>query len=414
MRFYPVPAAAPAPVEICTDGIDNDKDGKIDCADSDCLGISGCGAEGLSTTCSDGFDDDGDGFIDCADAECNGRQGPGGGTCQYPESNCQDNYDNDGDGLIDCNDPNCSGQPGCQVIPENCTNGIDDDGDGMIDCGDPDCLGQQGPGGCVCQATETTCNDGCDNDRDGLIDCRDPHCVGRTGPGGITCEATETRCTDGGDNDGDGLTDCADSDCASNPACQTAVCDSTTLYWDYAGPVTCATGFQCGLDGSVTPPVANCLPNSRFSSGVNYGPCGTGSACPFGSYCVSGACYPLCDPATNPACPTGDCLYVLTVGGTQTEWELCKKTDPCDPVNNTGCTSGRTCYLVDNPHCLTTSTANIAVGQPCQYIDDCVAGALCAGTCYDLCHPPFGVRSDCTSTTAICTNYGNALYGACM
>ncbi len=52
--------------EICDDGIDNDFDGFIDCADADCTGISPCGAE----VCDDGIDNDGDGDTDCDDADC--------------------------------------------------------------------------------------------------------------------------------------------------------------------------------------------------------------------------------------------------------------------------------------------------------------------------------------------------------
>ena len=49
---------------LCGDGIDNDSDGKIDCADSDCAAY--CVAE----ACQDGVDNDSDGKIDCADTNC--------------------------------------------------------------------------------------------------------------------------------------------------------------------------------------------------------------------------------------------------------------------------------------------------------------------------------------------------------
>ena len=75
VRYTPVPSGGdvPAPAEtetICEDGIDNDGDGAIDCADPDCLGISFCGPEGKFDTCSDGYDNDGDNDIDCADSGC--------------------------------------------------------------------------------------------------------------------------------------------------------------------------------------------------------------------------------------------------------------------------------------------------------------------------------------------------------
>jgi hypothetical protein len=65
---------SPADPEICYDGIDNDGDGKTDCADQDCDGVSGC-EYGTELSCVDGIDNDGDGKMDCADKkDC--RQDP--------------------------------------------------------------------------------------------------------------------------------------------------------------------------------------------------------------------------------------------------------------------------------------------------------------------------------------------------
>jgi hypothetical protein len=49
---------------LCSDTIDNDNDGFIDCADS------GCAAFCVAEACQDGVDNDGDGQIDCADTNC--------------------------------------------------------------------------------------------------------------------------------------------------------------------------------------------------------------------------------------------------------------------------------------------------------------------------------------------------------
>ena len=63
-----------ADVEDCRDGVDNDNDGLVDCADSDCAGEASADANGnagfcevVEQSCDDDFDNDGDGDADCAD-----------------------------------------------------------------------------------------------------------------------------------------------------------------------------------------------------------------------------------------------------------------------------------------------------------------------------------------------------------
>lgn len=183
-----------SPEKTCTDGGDNDCDGKIDCADTDCdgkacstgsipsgvckAGTCQCGTSGED--CANGMDDDCDGLVDCADADdcaagvaCQGagktcttdatcavcHADPGFAT-ETKEVSCKDGGDNDCDGLIDCADPDCDAAP-CSIptVPagtckfevcacssagqEDCTNGIDDDCNGKVDCNDTACLGAQ-------------------------------------------------------------------------------------------------------------------------------------------------------------------------------------------------------------------------------------------------------------------------------
>lgn len=90
----------PQPLEVCGDGIDNDEDGFIDDADSDCVGTSTVEA------CANGRDDDGDGAVDCADADC-----VLDALCLSEE--CDDGRDNDADDLVDCDDPDCSDAATC-------------------------------------------------------------------------------------------------------------------------------------------------------------------------------------------------------------------------------------------------------------------------------------------------------------
>lgn len=103
-------AGLPAP-ELCADRVDNDADGAIDCADTDCRLDPSCIAGVSETICDDGRDDDGDGQTDCDDLDCFGR----------PEctENCNDGIDNDRDGYFDCFDSVCVSDPRCNFSATN-------------------------------------------------------------------------------------------------------------------------------------------------------------------------------------------------------------------------------------------------------------------------------------------------------
>ena len=57
-------------VEICGNGIDDNGDGKTDCADPTCFSAPFC--KTVFEICDNGIDDNADGFTDCADPECAG------------------------------------------------------------------------------------------------------------------------------------------------------------------------------------------------------------------------------------------------------------------------------------------------------------------------------------------------------
>jgi len=177
----------------CSDGVDDDSDGLIDCADEDCARDAAC----AELVCNDGVDNDSDGLTDCEDEDCLGNP-------WCPELDCGDGIDNDGDGHADCTDADCLADPAC-LGEDDCTNGIDDDSDGLVDCADDDCTGKHG-------CYEEDCTDGRDDDADGFVDCLDGDCFGRTG-------CIEDICDDGIDNDGDGGIDCLDVDCWPSRAC---------------------------------------------------------------------------------------------------------------------------------------------------------------------------------------------------
>lgn len=52
----------------CSDGVDNDTDGLVDCSDPECSGSSSCTA--VAEICTNMIDDDADGKVDCLDPDC--------------------------------------------------------------------------------------------------------------------------------------------------------------------------------------------------------------------------------------------------------------------------------------------------------------------------------------------------------
>ena len=233
------------------DGIDNDMDGKPDCADSDC-NLKRCGpacecraglkAEG---NCINGLDDDGDSKIDCADEDCGGAgcAADGGIGCNCGglakrETACRDSVDNDVDTAIDCADSDCVGQL-CQASPSTFRCNAAQ----ACDCNDA---------GVVAEMGTELCRDRIDNDCDGLLDCAEASCnfLPCADDGGFGCRClfggrAEIDCADRNDNDEDGTTDCGDAlpdgggDCPIASAC-------TYLNGNGAvAPGTCAADRTC-------------------------------------------------------------------------------------------------------------------------------------------------------------------------
>ncbi len=292
----------------CNNGVDDDSDTRVDCADADCTGQTGPNGMICRTpelTCNDysslnvAIDNEIDGFANCADSDCNGQNGnrfvdmtTPQKYCEYSrERTCNDGFDNDADGLTDEADPDCQ-----ETI---CNDNTDNDGDGKIDCADSNCVGRVGiaqgvgcttAGGCLCQATETwavgstVCADRFDNDRDtkidcedvagcgsicsscqgmvdtdadGLIGCADPDCTGIDGSSATGIQACEpggeTRCHDNFDNDGNGLVDCADANCRST-------CDAAArVALDVASSLLTTAINSCQPQGTETLPVQDSL-----------------------------------------------------------------------------------------------------------------------------------------------------------
>ena len=97
--------------------------------EEECDGGASCSAAclyvGAGSACSDGEDNDGDGRVDAADAGCVDGADPDERDAALP---CDDGIDNDGDGGVDVGgDPGCLTEQSANEAPE-CSDGIDNDG----------------------------------------------------------------------------------------------------------------------------------------------------------------------------------------------------------------------------------------------------------------------------------------------
>ena len=345
----------------CSDLIDNDFDGLIDCEDPDCDAQS-CEDGDLCTTgesCSAGSCL-GAVAIDCNDSESctDDTCDPSTGFCvnQGNDANlctdsnqcttdiclitgtCQSTNVSNGTSCDDgqactssdiCTDGVCAGTPGI----ENCANGIDDDCDGLIDGLDPDCGGE-------------ICDDGVDNDGDLLVDCLDTlDC-----PTGTTCQDDGNPCTDN--------------------TCLATLCNATNNDSN-----TCSDGNDCTDDA--------CSAGSCLSTNDDSNICSDGDACT-NDLCSAGICNStaiICDDGnecTTGACFLGSCQFTPLTNGT-----------PCTADTNV-CTDDY-CQLGNCTHPNNTSPCDD--GMTCTSGDVC-SGGVCSGTPgVEICDN--GIDDDC-------------------
>ncbi|MFN7146152.1 MAG: hypothetical protein ACK4YP_20440, partial [Myxococcota bacterium] len=272
----------------CDDGGDEDLDGLLDCADTDCAADPACGAE----RCDDGTDDDLDGAVDCADTDClsdaacmatcvdavlgsavgdavatgttAGEDDDFGGSCAggsagdvaylwtAPATGTY-TFDTAGsafDTVLIAREPDCSGT---ELSCHDSVDGTDTSSAITLSLaiGQSVTLVVDGVDGAsgryvlnVGASAETVCDDEVDEDADGYLDCDDLDCLGHS-----ACRPPETVCSDGVDEDGDAAADCLDDDCAADPLCDASAAD---VHLGSARPAT-ATGTTVGGGDDATP-----------------------------------------------------------------------------------------------------------------------------------------------------------------
>ena len=201
-------------LELCTDGIDNDQNGKTDCQEDYCKNFIACENvyENTEALCKDGIDNDNNGKTDCVEDSCKGFV-----FCtpvyENTEELCKDGIDNDYNQIIDCQEESCMGFEYCQTSVAN----------------EP-------------ETTETLCSDGFDNDRNGYRDCREESCKQFS-----VCK----------DENGNYMRDSEEpgfesaKECIKHSECSSGFCDSfigkcSTKCTNHS---QCLSGFICRPDG---------------------------------------------------------------------------------------------------------------------------------------------------------------------
>ncbi len=193
------------------------------------------------TSCTNGIDDDGDGAVDCADSDCAGQASctcvasgalPCGGSVSGSSTNAPSNVDS-----YSCTNWNNTGPEVVYTVTSPLSGTVTVDMTGLT--ADLDLFVTTGSGN-SCQST--ACVDGSGTEgtaseqvswnatagttyfvvADGYQNASGSFTLSATCPAGVP--TTETACADGLDDDGDGAVDCADPDCAGNAACQGGSC----------------------------------------------------------------------------------------------------------------------------------------------------------------------------------------------
>ena len=282
----------------CSDGLDNDEDGRVDGDDPGCVDADDEDERNEPgdpvAACNNGADDDGDNLVDFPfDPGCLTRGDDDEADDGEPTA-CANGLDDDEDGFVDFPlDPGCQGRGDDQEedgLPRpQCFNRIDDDQDNAIDYPlDPGCYGA-GDQTEADVGEPPVCFNQIDDDRDGIADF--PFDRGCESAGDNTEEDLEEApvCSNGEDDDGDGITDfpldpgcryAADPDeesprfppeCANDrdddmdgrpdfpddPGCRFAADRSEVN--DGAIPPRCADGVDNDFDGSIDLQDIGCL-----------------------------------------------------------------------------------------------------------------------------------------------------------
>jgi len=300
---------------VCGDDLCEQGKGEscVNCSE-DCDAATGW-PEDHPEACSNEMDEDCDGAVDCADEDCQQRAEQEG----WREWDCWNGRDDDCDGLVDCGDPECIGQN--LDCPADCGDQICDRGAGEgcatcpDDCGDCD---TESPLGGTCDEAADCAIPDASGTCDSPEACVYPEAfcfVNEDVPNGyctiLGCATRTDPCPDGsaciqGDDSGD------------SPSLCLALCNDGS---------ECREGWRCeDMEDDLGDPITACIPEE--SQG---GHCGDGDCDPaIGEDCESCE-QDCCGPGPGPGdeCGDGQC-------GPGEGCEECPD-DCCEPGPGGGC-----------------------------------------------------------------------------
>ncbi len=207
----------------------------------------------------------------------------------------------------------------------------------------------------------------------------------------------------------------------SSGVCGAPVCRSDGLYCTSASQCCsslCSSGVcgapACKADGYSCTSASQCC-TGMCSSGVCGAPacktdgysCTSASQC-CSSQCSSGVCGAPACKSDGYSCTSASqcCSYSCSSGVCGTG------TTSCNPVSNTGCSSGNECIL-SSSETVTCAIAGYGTeGDTCSAFVTCAGGYGCfAGTCRKICRKSTGAGC---SSGSVCTGVtGWTTYGAC-